>query len=152
MEKGGLSAARPIIVAKRYGAGVLRDDMGYTGLAVINDGEPAYDITVSNVPIKDGARLEFHGSHTERLAQNDGEAFYPAFVAMKLGGTFGSGLFDCMRERGLQRLTVPSTYRDSENNWFQTDVTLERDVEESGGLRLGWTQKRISDPTSNVDS
>jgi pyrimidine deaminase RibD-like protein len=150
VQKGGLLAARPIIVPKRYGVGVLKDDMGYTGLAVINDGEPAYDIAVSNVPIKDGARLEFHRSHTERLAQNDGEAFYPAFVAMKLGGTFGSGLFDFMRERGITRLTVPITYRDFASNWLQTDVTLERDVEKSGGLRLGWTQKPISDPTSEV--
>ncbi len=126
--------------------------MGYTGLAVINDGETAYDVSISNISIKDGAKLEFHRGHTERLAKTDGEAFYPAFVGMKLGGTFGSGLFDFMRERGIQRLTVPITYRDFADNWFQTDVTLERDVEKSGGLRLGWTQKRVLDPTSNTDT
>lgn len=142
------AAARPIIIPKRYGEGVLKDDMGYTGLAVVNDGEPAYDITISNIAIKDGARLEFHRGHTERLTKGDGEAFYPAFVAMKLGGTFGNGLFDFMRERGVQRLAVPITYRDSGNNWFQTEVTLERDVEKSGGLRLGWAQKQIPEPTS----
>lgn len=147
-----LPAARPIIVPKRYGEGVLKDHTGYTGLAVVNDGEPAYDIAISNVAIKDGARLEFHGGHTERLTKNDGEAFYPAFVAMKLGGTFRSGLFDFMRERGVTRLTVPITYRDSGNNWFETDVTLERDVEKSGGLRLGWTQKKIPDPTLDTNS
>ena len=147
-----LPAARPIIVPKRYGGGVVKDDRGYTGLAVINDGEPAYDVTISNISIKDGAKLEFHRGHTERLAKTDGEAFYSAFVGMKLGGTFGNGLFDFMRERGVQRLTVPITYRDFANNWFQTDITLERDVEKSGGLRLGWTQKRISGPTSEVMS
>jgi hypothetical protein len=135
-----LPAARPIIVPKRYGDGLGKDYSGYTGLAVINDGEPAYDVTISNISLKDDAKLEFHSGHTERLAKTDGEAFYPAFVGMKLGGTFRSGLFDFMRERGVQRLTVPITYRDSANNWFQTDVTLERDVEKSGGLRLGWTQ------------
>jgi hypothetical protein len=57
-----------------------------------------------------------------------------------------------MRERGIQSLTVPITYRDFASNWFQTDVTLERDVEKSGGLRLGWTQKQIPDPTSDRDS
>jgi hypothetical protein len=46
----------------------------------------------------------------------------------------------------------PITYRDFANNWFQTDVTLERDVEKSGGLRLGWTQEQIPDPTSDTDS
>ena len=47
---------------------------------------------------------------------------------------------------------MPITYRDSNNNWFQTDVMLERDVQKSGGLRLGWTQKRISGPASAVMS
>jgi hypothetical protein len=52
-----------------------------------------------------------------------------------------------MRERGIPSITVPITYRDSNNNWFQTDVTFERDVQKSGGLRLGWKQKRIPEPT-----
>ena len=37
-----LPSARPVIVPKRYGTGILNNDMGYTGLAVVNDGEPAY--------------------------------------------------------------------------------------------------------------
>jgi hypothetical protein len=153
VQKMELPAARPIIIPKRYGGGIVKADVGYTGLAIGNDGEPAYDVTISNIIIKDGAKLEFHRGHTERLAKTDGEAFYPAFVAMKLGGTFGNGLFgnglfDFMRERGVQRLTVPIRYRDFANNWFQTEVTLERDVEKPGGLRLGWRQKRIPDPTS----
>jgi hypothetical protein len=152
LKDGGteLPPVRPIIVPKRYGDGVVKDDMGYIGLAVVNDGEPAYDLTISNVSIRDGAKLEFHRGHTERLTKSDGETFYPAFVATKLGGTFGSGLFDFMREQGIQKLTVPVRYRDFGNNWFQTEITLERDVEKSGGLRLGWTQKQISDPTSDV--
>src|SRR5260370_20079086 len=126
--------------------------MGYTGLAVVNDGEPAYDITISGARLPDGARLAIHRGHTERLTKNDGEAFYPCFIDMKLGGTFGSGLFDFMRERGLSILTVPITYRDSGNCWFQTDITLERDVEKSGGLRLSWRQILISDPTATAGS
>lgn len=150
-EKLELPAARPIIVSKRYGKGVLKDHMGYTGLAVVNDGEqPAYDITIHNVQINESAKLTFHGGHTERLTKNDGEAFYPAFLEARLGGTFGSALFDFMRERGVPSITVPLTYRDSNNNWFQTDVTIERDVQKSGGLRLGWTQKRIPPPASDV--
>ena len=146
-----LQAASPFVIPKRYGEGILKHDIGYTGLGVINDGEPAYDISISNISIDDGARLEFHRGHTERLSKSDGEAFYPAFVAMKLGGTFGDGLFDFMRERGIRRLTAPITYRDSGSNWFQTDVTLERDVEKQGGLRLNWKRKRIPDPTSDKD-
>lgn len=96
-----LPSVRPIIVPKRYGGGITKAGMGYTGLAVVNEGEPAYDVSISNIPIKDGAKLEFHRGHTERLTKTDGEAFYPAFVAMKLSGTFGSGLFDFMRERGV---------------------------------------------------
>jgi hypothetical protein len=57
-------------------------------------------------------------------------------------------LFDFMRERGIPSITVPITYRDSNNYWFQTDVMLERDVQKSGGLRLGWNQKRIPNPDS----
>ena len=144
-----LPAARPMIVPKRYGKGVLKDHMGYTGLAVVNDGEqPAYDITIHNVQINEGGKLTFHCGHTERLTKNDGEAFYPAFVEMRLGGIFGSGLFDFMRERGVVSITVPITYRDSSDNSFQTDVTLERDVQKSGGLRLGWKQRRIRNPDS----
>jgi hypothetical protein len=141
-----LPPARPIIVPKRYGKGIVRDHVGYTGLAVVNDGEPAYDITIPGAPISNGARLAVSSGHTERLTKNDGEAFYPCFIKMALGGSFGSGLFDFMRERGVIALTLPITYRDFENRWFQTDVTLERDVEKPGGLRLGWQQKRIPDP------
>lgn len=147
-----LPVARPVIVPKRYGKGVLKDHMGYTGLAVVNDGEqPAYDITIHNIQINDGAKLTFHCGQTERLTKNDGEAFYPAFVEMRLGGIFGSGLFDFMRERGVTSITVPITYRNSSDNWFQTDVTLERDVQKSGGLRLGWKQKRIPNSDSKND-
>ena len=139
----------PSFVPKRYGGGSVKDDMGYTGLGVVNDGEqPAYDITIRNTPLKDGAKLAFHRGQTERLTKGDREAFYPAFVEMKLVGIFGSGLFDFMRERGVPSITVPITYRDSSNNWFQTDVTFERDVQKTGGLRLGWTQKRIPNPDS----
>lgn len=148
-----LPTARPIIVPKRYGKAVLKDHMGYTGLAVVNDGEQtAYDITIHNIQISDGARLAFHYGHTERLTKSDGEAFYPASLEMKSHGMFGSGLFDFMREQGIRSITVPITYRDASDNWFETDATLERDVLKSGGLRLGWTQKRIPNPTSEDDS
>jgi pyrimidine deaminase RibD-like protein len=152
VEKLELPVARPIIVPNRYGKGVLKDHMGYTGLGVVNDGEqPAYDVTIHNLPLKDGAKLAFHGGQTERLTKSDGEAFYPAFVEMKLGGIFGSGLFDFMRERGVVSITVPITYRDSSGNWFQTDVTLERDVQKPGGLRPDWKQRRIPNPDSEND-
>ncbi len=93
----GLPRARPIIVPTRYGGGLLKEHMGYTGLAVMNDGEPAYDITISSVPLGTRARLVFHGGQTERLTTTDGEAFYPCFIEARLGGTFGSGLFDFMQ-------------------------------------------------------
>jgi hypothetical protein len=152
VEKLDLPAARPIIVPKRYGGGTTKDDFGYTGLGVINDGEqPGYDLTIHNIQLADGTKLVFHRGHTERLSKNDGEAFYPAFLEARLGGTFGSALFDFMRKRGIPSITVPITYRDSNNNWFQTDVTFERDVQKSGGLRLGWKQKRISNPDTESE-
>jgi len=123
-----LSAARPIIVPKRYGGGVTKDDFGYTGLGVVNDGEqPGHDLTIHNIQLKDGTKLVFYRGHTERLTETDGEVFYPAFLEMRLGGTFGSGLFDFMRERGIPSITVPITYRDSSNNWFHgCDVRARR--------------------------
>jgi hypothetical protein len=143
-----LPVARPIIVPKRYRGGTTKDDFGYTGLGVVNDGQqPGYDLAIHKIQLADGTKLVFHRGHTERLTKTDGEAFYPAFLEARLGGTFGSALFDFMRERGIPSITVPITYRDSNNNWFQTDVTFERDVQKSGGLRLGWTQKRIPEPT-----
>jgi pyrimidine deaminase RibD-like protein len=152
-EKLELPVARPIIVPKRYGGGTTKHDYGYTGLGVVNDGEqPGYDLTIHNIELKDGTELVFHRGHTERLTKSDGEVFYPAFLEARLGGTFGSGLFDFMRERGIPSITVPITYRDSNNHWFQTDVMLERDVQKSGGLRLGWNQKRIRTPKIDYDS
>lgn len=152
VEKLDRPAARPIIVPKRYGGGTTKDDFGYTGLGVINDGvQPGYDLTIHNIQLADGTKLVFHRGHTERLSKNDGEAFYPAFLEARLGGTFGSALFDFMRERGIPSITVPIRYRDSNNNWFQTDVTFERDVQKSGGLRLGWKQSRISNPDNESE-
>lgn len=149
VEKFELPVARPIIVPKRYGGGTTKDDVGYTGLGVVNDGDqPGYDLAIHNMQLSDGTKLVFHRGHTERLSKNDGEAFYPAFLEARLGGTFGSALFDFMRERGIPSITVAITYRDSNNNWFQTDVIFERDVQKSGGLRLGWKQKRIQNPAS----
>ncbi len=145
-------AARPIIVPKRYGGGTMKDDFGYTGLGVVNDGEqPGYDLAIHNIQLADGTKLVFHRGHTERLTKSDEEAFYPAFLEMGSRVIFGSGLFDFMRERSVVCITVPITYRDSNNNWFQTDATLERDVQKSGGLRLGWRQKRIPDPISGTE-
>lgn len=146
VEKLELPVSRPIIVPKHYGGGTTKDDVGYTGLGVVNDGDqPGYDLTIHNIQLADGTKLVFHRGHTERLSKNDGEAFYPAFLEARLGGTFGSALFDFMRERDIESITVPITYRDSNNNWFQTDVMIERDVQKSGGLRLGWKQTRIPD-------
>ena len=153
VDKLELPVARPIIVPKRYGEGTTKDDVGYTGLCVVNDGDqPGYDLTILNIQLVDGTKLVFHRGHTERLTKKDNEAFYPAFLEARLGGTFGSALFDFMRERGIPSITVPITYRDSNSNWFQTDVTFERDVQKSGGLRLGWKQKRISGPASELMS
>ncbi len=152
LRKSDMPAATPIIVPHRYGKGLLKNDLGYTGLAVVNDGEPAYDITISNVLLEDGNRIEFQSGHTDRLAKSDGESFYPCFIAAKLGGTFGSGLFDFMRERGIGAIEVSITYRDSSHRWFQTDITLRRDVEKPGGLRLVSHQKRISNPKDPDDA
>ena len=65
------------IPRRPYGKGVLKKHMGYTGLAVVNDGEqPAYDIAIHNIQINEGGKLTFHCGHTERLTKDDGEAFY----------------------------------------------------------------------------
>jgi len=144
----GLPARRPLVVPKRYGAGVLKHHLGYKGLAVMNDGTPAYDVSVSNVALGSRATLVFQGGHTERLTQADDEAFYPAFIQARLGGTFGAALASFMVEEGIETVTVPLTYRDQESRWYQTDVALSRDVEKSGGLRLDWKQRAIPAPTS----
>jgi len=52
----------------------------------------------------------------------------------------------------VKSLTVPVTYRDFGSYSFRTDVTLERDVQKASGLRLGWNQKQIPDPTSDMVS
>jgi hypothetical protein len=129
--------------------------MGYTGLAVVNDGEPAYDISIFNVAIGTSGRratLEFQSGHTERLTKDDGEAFYQCFIQARLSGTFGSALFDFLREEGIESVTVPLTYRDHDNHWFRTEITLTRDVEKTGRLRLNSEQMHISEPPSAAGS
>jgi hypothetical protein len=145
-EADDLPAQRPIVIPKRYGPGILKNHMGYTGLAVINDGTPAYDISIANVSLGSQATIEFHCGRTERLSQDEGETFYPAFIQARLGGTFGSALFDFMVKEGVPIVVVPITYRDQDSRWYQTDVRLARDAEKSGGLRLEWKQRRIPTP------
>jgi hypothetical protein len=148
VEKLKLPVARPIIVPKRYGGGTTKADFGYTGLGVVNDGEqPGYDLTIHNIQLSDGTKLVFHRGHTERLTKSDGEAFYPAFLEAKLGGTFGSGLFDFMREQVYQAspcqlpteiLTTTGSRRTSPSSG------MFRNLKVSGG----WKQKQISNPDS----
>jgi len=144
-----LPAIRPKVVAARYGKIVSGPEAGYTGIALRNDGEPAYSVSpVSPVDIPGVGRLEIWGTVLD-LRQNEPEIHFPVSRETPDGGTLGSGLYDFMVKHDLDTLTVPFTYHDGNGGWWQTDIVLIKDqmarsvAGSEGGIRVGFEQKKL---------
>lgn len=152
----GLPASRPIIVPKRYGKATTGGNAGYTGLGVVNHGEPAYQVAAaSRIELPRFGHLELYVTPSQ-LLKNDPEMFFPVFIEVSGSRSFAGNLYDFMVQHDLDSITIPVTYRGADETiWYQTDAILIKDqmarsTEDSeGGIRFDWKQKRIAGrPTS----
>jgi pyrimidine deaminase RibD-like protein len=153
-----LPVARPVVVPVRYGGGKRKNDVGYTGIAVRNDGErAAYDLSpLTPVIIHDAGRLDIAGT-TARLSNSDEEEFFALFVVPNHGnGTFGSYLYSFMVENHLDSVAIPFRYRDADEVWYETEVLLIKDQmarstdDALAGVRVSWRQKPVLNSGSVV--
>jgi hypothetical protein len=132
----------PHIVATRYGQGVFGTGIksrgyhvGESGLILVNDGEPAYEIGTYS-PFVTFGTLKLRFSNTiNRLTREDGEAQISTWIERSEGGAvLGSGLFEIMRQEAIREVSVPVLYKGAKNRWYKSICKIERDVTVSGGL------------------
>jgi len=134
MTKGGHPAPR--IVATRYGqssTGTALHSHGYpvgrSGLILVNDGEPAYEIGVYPGKVSLGAYKLCFENTIRRLTKNDGEAQLSTWIERsKSEGILGNDLFHFMRENNIVNVTIPIRYKDSSEKWYRSVCHIERDV------------------------
>jgi len=147
-----LPPIRPIIVPTRYGKIESGPEAGHTGIALRNDGEPAYTVTPpERVEIPGVGRLIVWGT-PRNLRRGELDLSFPVLREAVEGSSLGGQLYAFMVEHRLDTITIPFKYRDANEVFYQTDVIVIKDqmarsVDGSeSGLRLEWKQKRISKP------
>lgn len=125
---------------------VIKRQVGKYGLFVKNDGEPAYDVAVSEPHI--GTSVLKFETDKPRIAKEDGEEFFPSWIETSPRHLImGSGLFEEMRKQNIPEIEVTLTYKDSRNRWYQTLSRIERDVMAHGGLTVRYVrQERAEAP------
>ncbi len=145
-----LPQVRPIIVPTRYGKIESGPEAGHTGIAVRNDGEPAYTVTApERVEILHVGSLILWGT-PRNLRRGEPDLSVPVSKEDANGSSTGARLYDFMVKHGLDTITIPFTYRDANEVSYQTDVIVMKDqmarsIDASeSGLRLDWKQKRLS--------
>ena len=116
------------------------------GLLVMNDGEPAYDVSILATKVGT-SQLKF-SSQLTRFTKADGEALFPAWIEQSPNsGTSGLGLFDEMRQNRVADVIAAVRYKDGENRWYKTTCRLGIDVNTAGGITVRHMhQKRIRRP------
>lgn len=117
---------------------VLRGEhqSGY-GLIVINEGEPAYDVSiVENWPTIGAGQLKFSGK-ISRLTKEDSEALFQAWIDSPPVSPLATinGLLDAMRENAIHELRLTIQYKDGNGRWWGTPTVIKRDPS-VGGLRV----------------
>jgi hypothetical protein len=137
-----LPEKRPKVVATRLGKD--GNGFGLYGLFVTNDGEPAHQVSMPKFDIGHKTRLETNRKFT-RLVQGE-EKFFPIWLEEEgLPGYTSERLFDWVRTKDEDRIVIPITYS-GDGIWYETKVTLERNVESSGGFDIRSDQQRIEQP------
>lgn len=128
--------ATPRIAATRYGEGSMGTGIhshgypvGKSGLILVNDGEPAYEIGVYPPNVALGVcKLHFENT-IRRLTKEDGEAQLSTWIEQsERSGVLGSGLFEFMRQNKIADTTIPLRYKSSNERWYKTVCRIERDV------------------------
>jgi hypothetical protein len=156
-EQKMLPTRRPIVVPTKYGAIRSGPYVGYSGLSVRNDGEPAYNVSARTVTLTGLATIHMDGT-PQQLRQGEAEIAFPSWRKSGNTSNLGNGLYYFMVENKLDSITIPVTYRDADFNWYQTDAILiknqmARAVEGSeSGIQIDWKQKAIREPKSSQSS
>jgi hypothetical protein len=135
-----LPTLRPRVVGVRYG---LQASDNRSGLFLFNEGEPAYDVTVSDVRLGTST-LVFHNKTIARLVKEDGSVLCETWVEHESGGgLIGNGLFYEMRSQRVDAIEVPIRYKDGDNHFYITRCQIERDVSASGGLVVRYIDQKL---------
>ena len=133
---------------------------GHTGISLRNDGEPAYFVSPPAEPVQIPRVGSVSVDGTPRsLSRGELDLSFPVWRQEVNGHSqMGSRLYDFMVKHDLDTLTVPFTYHDANDDWYQTDVILIKDQMASSyrgsedGITLKWKQKRIPKPKASSTS
>lgn len=106
------------------------------GLIFMNDGEPAYHISIPKASRVGPSKLIFPGK-LARLEKSQGEAVLTAAIERAPHTSIVNGLFDEMRQNNLDRVTVAVEYRGhSHQAWWATICEIVRNPHVKGGLEI----------------
>jgi hypothetical protein len=108
--------------------------LGYHGLLVTNDRDPAYEVHV--VSGKIGDSVPTFGNSIQRLSKNDGEGFFPINIQRADGVGVLGGLFEEMRTKNVAALPVTIRHKNGKRHYYKTTRKVVRDVTAIGGLSI----------------
>jgi len=108
--------------------------LGYQGLLVANDGDPAYEIYVLSGKIGDSTPT--FENKIQRLTKNDGEGFFPINIKLAGGGGLLGGLSEEMRTKNIATLPITICYRSGKRRRYKTTCKIARDVSAIHGLSI----------------
>lgn len=117
------------------------------GLFIANDGEPAYEISIQNVPL-DSLTIKFINTFA-RLVNADGKKFCEVWIQRSPHDEIGGGsLYDKMVEKSRESLEFRIRYRgENPPRWYESVCTVRRNVEVPGGLEVFYIrQEKITLP------
>jgi hypothetical protein len=135
-----LPVIRPIVTPTRYG----KSADGYTGLFVKNDGDPAFNVSISEIRVGQ-SHLEFW-NELPRFDKSDGERLLGEHITTVNGsGTSGvNALRDEMIRANLESVIVRIRYMDLNRQWYVTNCELSRDSQL--GIRAGFLGQELAAP------
>ena len=117
----------------------------WQGLIIVNDGEPAYDVSFGSIHIGKSAMVFTRG--IQRLTKEDGKAHCEYWIKQDSGTDVPGGLFEEMVRYSIDAVDLPIRYKDGNNQWYETTVKLERDVMAPTGIYTRYVvQKKITQP------
>jgi pyrimidine deaminase RibD-like protein len=103
------------------------------GLIIVNDGEPAYDISIPDIQLGE-FRIQATPQFT-RLTKEDGAKFCEVSIENRKGTIYpGEALLELMRLRNFGNVRFPIRFRDSDGNWHVTTCRLDIEARMIGGI------------------
>jgi hypothetical protein len=136
-----LLALAPRVVGVRFG---IQTSDNRSGLWVMNDGEPAYDVTMPDVVQVGTSKLLFHTKIVPRLTKSDSEVLCEAWIEREPHNILlADGLFDQMVSQRIDAIEVPIGYKDGDNRGYVTRCRIERNVSVNGGIAVRYVEQKL---------